>query len=154
LPAALLCSCASRIVVVAVILEAFHDDMNMGSVPFADAGLLDAFYGGGHGHNDYGLVTQLGLGASSTSPVVLDGGGLLDAAASTEEAPKRKGDHRRDEKAAMALKNHSEAERRRRERINAHLATLRTMVPCSDKVSASVSFSCSLVVACTSAWAF
>jgi len=128
--------------------------MDMGSVPFADAGLLDAFYGGGHGHNDYGLVTQLGLGASSTSPVVLDGGGLLDAAASTEEAPKRKGDHRRDEKAAMALKNHSEAERRRRERINAHLATLRTMVPCSDKVSASVSFSCSLVVACTSAWAF
>ncbi|CAD6240487.1 unnamed protein product [Miscanthus lutarioriparius] len=34
----------------------------------------------------------------------------------------------------MALKNHSEAERRRRERINAHLATLRTMVPCSDKM--------------------
>jgi hypothetical protein len=127
--------------------------MDMGSVPFADAGLLDAFYGGGHGHNDYGLVSQ-----QLTSPVVLDGGagGLLDAgAASTEEeAPKRKGDHRRDDKAAMALKNHSEAERRRRERINAHLATLRTMVPCSDKVSASVSFSCSLVVTCTSAWAF
>jgi len=135
-----------------VILEAFHDDMDMGSVPFVDAGLLDAFYGGGYGHNDYGLVSQ--LGASSTSPVVLGGSGLLDPAASTEEAPKRKGDHRRDDKAAMALKNHSEAERRRRERINAHLATLRTMVPCSDKVSAPVSFSCSLVVTCTSAWAF
>nr|CAD1843273.1 unnamed protein product [Ananas comosus var. bracteatus] len=37
-------------------------------------------------------------------------------------------------KTAMALKNHSEAERRRRERINSHLATLRTMVPCSDKM--------------------
>lgn len=130
----------------AVILEAFHDDIvnDMGSVPFADnAGLFDAFYGGGHGHGEYGLVSQ--LGASSTSPLVLDGaGGLMDAAAASteEEAPKRKGDHhRRDDKAAMALKNHSEAERRRRERINAHLATLRTMVPCSDKVSASVSFS-------------
>lgn len=119
----------------------------MTSVPFADPGLLDGFYGGfggGHGHDEYGLsISQ--LTAPSTSPVVLDGGGsgtadplLADAAASTEtEAPKRKGDHHRDDKAAMALKSHSEAERRRRERINAHLATLRTMVPCSDKVSAS-----------------
>lgn len=39
-----------------------------------------------------------------------------------------------DEKAAMALKMHSEAERRRRERINGHLATLRSMVPRTDKV--------------------
>jgi hypothetical protein len=73
----------------------------------------------------------------------LDGGTAEEvdgAAASTEllEAPKRKGDHR-SEKAAMALKSHSEAERRRRERINAHLATLRTMVPCTDKVSSSSS---------------
>jgi len=135
--AALLCSCASWIV--AVGLEAFHDEMDdMGSVPFADAGLLDGFYGGSHGHGgDYGLVaSQLGAGAgaSSTSPAILDDSvPLVDAVASTEEATRRKGDHIQDDKAAMALKSHSEAERRRRERINAHLATLRTMVPCSDK---------------------
>ncbi|KAH7544960.1 hypothetical protein FEM48_Zijuj01G0041600 [Ziziphus jujuba var. spinosa] len=37
-------------------------------------------------------------------------------------------------KALAALKNHSEAERRRRERINAHLATLRGLVPCTEKM--------------------
>ncbi|PKI47297.1 hypothetical protein CRG98_032306 [Punica granatum] len=36
-------------------------------------------------------------------------------------------------KAKLALKNHSEAERRRRQRINAHLATLRDLVPSTDK---------------------
>ncbi|KAF8007403.1 hypothetical protein BT93_K1418 [Corymbia citriodora subsp. variegata] len=39
-----------------------------------------------------------------------------------------------EEKALAALRNHSEAERRRRERINSHLATLRGMVPCDDKM--------------------
>lgn len=38
-------------------------------------------------------------------------------------------------KSPQALKSHSDAERRRRERINAHLATLRGLVPSStDKV--------------------
>ncbi|MCE3215442.1 hypothetical protein HAX54_002387 [Datura stramonium] len=37
-------------------------------------------------------------------------------------------------KTAAALKSHSEAERRRRQRINAHLATLRNLVPSSDKM--------------------
>lgn len=38
-------------------------------------------------------------------------------------------------KTIAALKSHSEAERRRRQRINAHLSTLRNLVPSSDKVS-------------------
>ncbi|PKI70763.1 hypothetical protein CRG98_008855 [Punica granatum] len=38
------------------------------------------------------------------------------------------------EKALAALKSHSEAERRRRERINSHLATLRGLVPCTEKM--------------------
>jgi hypothetical protein len=137
------------VVVVVVIMEAFYD--GMGSVPpFGDAGLFDGFYGGfgfgfgggggGHGYEEeYGGFGQ--LGGASTSPVVVVDGGTeeVDAAASGEmEAPERKGYHRA-EKAAMALKSHSEAERRRRERINAHLATLRTMVPCTDKVSSSSS---------------
>ncbi|KAG0498151.1 hypothetical protein HPP92_002842 [Vanilla planifolia] len=39
-----------------------------------------------------------------------------------------------DARTAMALKSHSEAERRRRERINGHLTTLRRMTPCTDKL--------------------
>ncbi|CAL4978596.1 unnamed protein product [Urochloa decumbens] len=107
----------------------------MDSVPFGDAGLFDGFYGGfggGHGYEEYGFG-QLG---ASTSTVLEDGGTEADVAAASAEPeapPEVKGDHRA-EKAAMALKSHSEAERRRRERINAHLATLRTMVPCNDKM--------------------
>lgn len=41
------------------------------------------------------------------------------------------------EKALIALRNHSEAERRRRERINGHLATLRTLIPGTNKVISS-----------------
>jgi hypothetical protein len=41
-----------------------------------------------------------------------------------------------DAKAMAALKIHSEAERRRRERINSHLATLRDILPSSIKVLA------------------
>ncbi|XP_057947929.1 transcription factor bHLH30-like [Malania oleifera] len=37
-------------------------------------------------------------------------------------------------KVVAALKSHSEAERRRRQRINAHLTSLRGLVPCTDKM--------------------
>ncbi|MQL83764.1 hypothetical protein Taro_016276 [Colocasia esculenta] len=43
-------------------------------------------------------------------------------------------------RAATALKSHSEAERRRRERINAHLCTLRSLVPGTDKVRVPLIF--------------
>jgi len=38
------------------------------------------------------------------------------------------------DKALAALRNHKEAEKRRRERINAHLNKLRTLLPCNSKV--------------------
>jgi len=113
----------------------------MNSGPFSGtAGLYEGFYGGfggGHGH-DHRFSPQLG---ASTSSVLLDGGTRrLDAAVGvTTDVSKRKGGDEREEKAATALRSHSEAERRRRERINAHLATLRSMVPCTDKVSAFLS---------------
>lgn len=109
------------------------DEMNSG--PFSGAvGLYDGFYGGfggGHGHgHEHGFNQQLG---APTSSVLLDGGTGELGAAAAEDVPKRKGGGR-EEKAATALRSHSEAERRRRERINAHLATLRSMVPCTDKM--------------------
>jgi len=43
------------------------------------------------------------------------------------------------DKALAALRNHKEAEKRRRERINAHLNKLRTLLPCNSKVIYSIS---------------
>ncbi|MED6209150.1 hypothetical protein PIB30_052020 [Stylosanthes scabra] len=37
------------------------------------------------------------------------------------------------DRALAALRNHKEAEKRRRERINSHLARLRTLLPCNSK---------------------
>ena len=39
-----------------------------------------------------------------------------------------------EDRAASASKSHSQAEKRRRDRINAQLATLRKLIPMSDKV--------------------
>uniref|UniRef100_A0A0E0MT50 BHLH domain-containing protein n=1 Tax=Oryza rufipogon TaxID=4529 RepID=A0A0E0MT50_ORYRU len=110
----------------------------MGSAPFGDAvaggGLYE--YQGYHG----GFAGGHGLGQPAGRAPALDDGETegMDASAAAAvaamEMAKRNCGGGREEKAAMALKSHSEAERRRRERINAHLATLRTMVPCTDKM--------------------
>lgn len=76
------------------------------------------------------------MGPGSSSSLVLDGqrGELVRGA--SVRGGKRGGLMLDDEnsKAAIALRNHSEAERRRRERINSHLAVLRDMLAGTDKV--------------------
>lgn len=75
-----------------------------------------------------GLITCGGSALSHS--LVLDNkeGELVKGPAPTAKKPASL------EKALAALKSHSEAERRRRERINSHLATLRGLVPCTEKV--------------------
>ncbi|XP_031090725.1 transcription factor bHLH30-like [Ipomoea triloba] len=66
-------------------------------------------------------------GLSSSSSLVLDSGkGVLVRAAQQGVI--------KPEKALIALRNHSEAERRRRERINGHFTTLRSLIPGTDKM--------------------
>ncbi|XP_043689738.1 transcription factor bHLH30-like [Telopea speciosissima] len=74
------------------------------------------------------LRTLIGGGGSSSLVLDSEKGELV-------KAPARLGQKTIPEtKAIAALKSHSEAERRRRERINAHLATLRKLVPCTEKM--------------------
>ncbi|EXB94637.1 hypothetical protein L484_005794 [Morus notabilis] len=90
------------------------------------SGLFDPFSSSSSGG---GFVVNGGPTGISQS-LVLDGkkGELV-------KAPARVGKKGISEaKALAALKNHSEAERRRRERINAHLSTLRGLVPCNGKM--------------------
>lgn len=70
----------------------------------------------------------------SSSSLVLDRerGELVEASVKLE----RKGVS--PERTIEALKNHSEAERRRRARINSHLDTLRTVIPGANKVSSFI----------------
>jgi hypothetical protein len=79
-----------------------------------------------------GLQAKTRTGPSSTSSLVLDNerGELVEATVRME----RKGVAA--ERSIAALKNHSEAEKKRRARINAHLDTLRSLVPGTRKVFA------------------
>ncbi|CAL9202525.1 unnamed protein product [Musa hybrid cultivar] len=93
----------------------------MGSLPDGDPGFFRGFPNGlGFSSGSDGSSSSVVLDQERSklvgAPSRLDGGGALDA------------------KTAMAMKSHCEAERRRRERINGHLAVLRSMVPCADKL--------------------
>lgn len=83
-----------------------------------------------HDVSGFGGASRGGAAANLPHSLVLDSekGELVKAPARVgkKEVPEAK--------ALLALKNHSEAERRRRERINAHLSTLRGLVPCTEKV--------------------
>ncbi|XP_008785804.1 transcription factor bHLH30-like [Phoenix dactylifera] len=93
----------------------------MSSIPLGDCGVSRGFCDGP------------GFGAGASVTLVLDGerGELV-------RAPARVGKKGKvgvlDASVAMALKTHSEAERRRRQRINGHLATLRSMIPGTEKL--------------------
>ncbi|KAK8935264.1 Transcription factor bHLH30 [Platanthera zijinensis] len=98
----------------------------MGSIPIGDFRGLGGFLDSG----------VFGIGSSSAAAaaaLVLDGesGELVQALG---KSAKKGGGVVVDSRSAMALKSHSEAERRRRERINGHLSTLRRMIPCTDKL--------------------
>lgn len=77
-------------------------------------------------------VSSGGLASPSSLVLESDKGELVNSPAGARVGNKKKVC---EAKALAALKNHSEAERRRRERINGHLATLRGLVPSTAKVS-------------------
>lgn len=90
---------------------------------------LDAFL---ENYEHKGIVS--GGGGSS---LVLDSerGEIVRAVSSNLNKPVVQKGCLNPEKAMVALRNHSQAERRRRERINGHLATLRNIIPGTAKVS-------------------
>lgn len=103
-----------------------HEFMDLGSI--GDDGSLMGLDGFTRDcGNDDGLLMK------SSQALVLDDEKNELVKAQSKVAGKRVG-VMSDEKALAALKSHSEAERRRRERINKHLDTLRGLVPCTDKV--------------------
>ncbi|CAN4105045.1 unnamed protein product [Withania somnifera] len=82
-------------------------------------------------HEDYGgFQGVMGNGMSSSSSLILDN----ESEELVKAMVKPGGKGVNPEKALIALKNHSEAERRRRERINGHLGTLRNLIPGTNKM--------------------
>ncbi|KAK4787815.1 hypothetical protein SAY86_011648 [Trapa natans] len=106
-------------------LKAYGANLSFGQDSFT---FSDQLLCGFSGFNGFSCS---GSGSAMLHPaLVLDGdrGELVKAPPSATKKPVPS------EKALAALRNHSEAERRRRERINSHLATLRGLVPCTDKM--------------------
>lgn len=85
-------------------------------------------------NSDSNGVSQSGLASPHSFVLNSEKGELV-------KSPKKMGKKVVSEaKVLAAMKSHSEAERRRRERINGHLATLRGLVPCNEKVRSAVLF--------------
>lgn len=97
----------------------------MGSVPVRDVRDFEGFSGG------FGSGFGPTLASSSSLELDSDGRELVKV---SRLGKMKGGVGVSDAKGVMALKSHCEAERRRRERINRHLATLRSMVPSTEKV--------------------
>ncbi|WOH11930.1 hypothetical protein DCAR_0831426 [Daucus carota subsp. sativus] len=76
---------------------------------------------------------NLGSGSMLNGENLLDDGEKVETLKAMEVLDEKK-DGDIEVKSVAALKSHSEAEKRRRERINAHLDTLRGLVPCTGKM--------------------
>ncbi|KAK8941473.1 Transcription factor bHLH30 [Platanthera zijinensis] len=83
-----------------------------------------------------GLYMAGGGGAGGGEALLRGGGGLSSSSLSPfGELGKMTAQEIMDAKALAASKSHSEAERRRRERINTHFVKLRSLLPSTTKVS-------------------